>query len=141
MEEQILRHTLDLEQAERITNFLKDIMDIGIMFIICLLVAACFVYYLWKIKPKLEKHKNLIIENNQKIIDSLNEVEMLINNCTQVMNKLNTTVETLHTSIIINDDKLSSIKSDIPFIKQDMDLIRDKLIELQIRIESLNRNQ
>lgn len=141
MEEQILRHALDLERAERITNLLKDIMDVGIMFIVCILVAACFIYYLWKIKPKLEEYKNLIIENNQKIIDSLSEVEMLINNCAQVMNRLSTTIETLHISIVINDDKLSSIKSDIPFIKQDMDLIRDKLIELQIKIESLNRNK
>lgn len=141
MEEQILRHDLDLKQVEHITKLLQDIMDIGIMFIICILVVACFIYYLWKIKPKLEVQKNLIIENNQKMTDSLNEVEVLINNCTQVMNKLNTTIETLHTSIVINDDKLSSIKSDIPFIKQDMDLIRDKLIELQIKIESLNRNK
>lgn len=139
MEEQILRHALDLERAERITNLLKNIMDVGIMFIICLLVAACFVYYLWRIKPKLEEQKTLIVENNQKIIDSLQEVEMLITNCTQVMNKLNTTIETLHTSIAINDDKLSAIKSDIPFLKQDIDVIRNTIIELKVKLENLNK--
>lgn len=141
MEEEIYRQSIEIERIEQVTRVLKEIMDVGIMFIICILVAGCFVYYLWRIKPKIEEQKTLIVANNQKIIDSLGEVEMLINNCTQVMNKLNTTIETLHTSIVINDDKLSSIKSDIPFIKQDMDLIRDKLIELQIKIESLNRSK
>ena len=139
MEEEIYRQSIEIEKIEQITRVLKEIMDVGIMFIICILVAACFVYYLWKMKPKLEEHKNLIIKNNQKMIDSLNEVEMLITNCTQVMNKLNTTVETLHTSIAINDNKLSAIKSDIPFLKQDIDVIRNIVIELKVKLENLNK--
>ena len=135
MDEQIVIQDLNLARAEQITKLLKDAMDVGIMFIICVLVAACFIYYLWKIKPKLEEQKDLIITNNQKIIDGLSKAEALVVNATQSMTKLNTTIESLNTSLIINNDKITTISAEVRFLKQDIEQMKNHVTELKHKVE------
>lgn len=132
----IIMQDITLARAEQITKLLQDAMDIGIMFIICILVAACFIYYLWRIKPKLEEHKNLIISNNQKIIDGISKAETLVVNATQSMTKLNTTIESLNTSLIINNDKITTINAEIRFLKQDIEQMKNHVSELKHKMNT-----
>lgn len=137
MESSIIAYELDMQRIEQITKLIKSAMDVGIMFIICILVAGCFVYYLWKIKPKLEESKQMIIENNQKIADGLAEVESLVTNTTVITDKLKNSVDSLNTSIVINNDKVTMINAEILLLKQDMESL--KLIVNDLKYEISKR--
>jgi hypothetical protein len=119
------------DDAKTAVGILQNAMDIGIMFLLCVVVISGIIFYIWQIRPRIVEIKKSIDENNVALREAIENQTKATENNTLITQTLITSIQEFSQILAVQSEKINSVHGDINCMQRDIVLVHQRLDNIQ----------